>query len=103
MYGSVNMTRSEATKLALDYVKEREKGGGGELLLLDHATMEGVAGWVFFYQSRAYIETGDFGQLLVGNAPIFISRVDGVVRETGTAHPVEYYLKEFGWEEKDRD
>jgi hypothetical protein len=36
-------------------------------------------GWYFPYQSKNYIETGDFDKSLVGNWPIFVSREGGFV------------------------
>ena len=59
----------------------------GEPLEWDH-------GWVFFYDSRTYVETDDFSHALAGNAPIVVLR-SGEIRETGTAHPIEYYLQQL--------
>jgi hypothetical protein len=66
-----------------------------EVVIVDSATIERAFGWVFFYQSREYVETGDFAHRLVGNAPLIVNRLTGEVRSTGTAHPTEYYLTEY--------
>ena len=55
---------------------------------------EHVFGWVFFYNSKRYLETGEFSAALAGNAPIIVDRHDGRLYETGTAHPLEYYLEQ---------
>jgi hypothetical protein len=34
-------------------------------------------GWLYYYQSARYLETGKFEDSLVGNAPIFVARSDG--------------------------
>jgi hypothetical protein len=47
---------------------------------------------VFFYQSRAYVEKGDFKEMLAGNAPLVVFRDSGEVQPTGTAQPLEDYL-----------
>jgi hypothetical protein len=47
------------------------------LQLLSGKTEEFDVGWVFYYQSARYIETGDFRESVVGNAPLFVSRSDG--------------------------
>ncbi|MFD2920405.1 YrhB domain-containing protein [Terrimonas rubra] len=47
--------------------------------------------WVFLYDSKKYIETQDTSHMLLGNAPIIVDYF-GNVKETGTAHPIEYYL-----------
>ncbi|GAB2870771.1 hypothetical protein GCM10027093_03100 [Paraburkholderia jirisanensis] len=41
------------------------------------ATREFDVGWVFFYQSSRFLETGDIQHSLTGNAPLFVSRQDG--------------------------
>jgi len=40
-------------------------------------------GWAFFYQSRAYIETGEFRAMLVGQGPQVIGD-DGRIIEGGS-------------------
>jgi hypothetical protein len=89
------MTKTEATQIALDYVKRMEAGVGCELVLLDSKTLERQFGWVFFYDSRRHAETGDFRHALAGNAPIVVTRRDGKIHETGTALPLEEYLGQF--------
>lgn len=48
-----------------------------EATIVDGATLEFDVGWVFFYQSSRFLETGDVRDSLVGNAPLFVSRQDG--------------------------
>jgi ribosomal protein L7/L12 len=49
--------------------------------------------FVFIYQSKKYIETGDFHSMLVGHGPVLVARNDGSVFETGSAFPVEHYVE----------
>jgi hypothetical protein len=77
-----------------------ELGGGGPpeedvAIVLDHLTIERRWGWVFFYQSRRFVETGDWSSQLAGNAPIIVERETGRLLTTGTAHPVEFYLENY--------
>lgn len=58
-------------------------------------TIERDYGWVFFYQSVAFVRTGDFGDLLLGNAPFVVRKADGRVIVLGTAHSTDWYLKEY--------
>ncbi|WP_082721491.1 YrhB domain-containing protein [Burkholderia latens] len=48
---------------------------GCDAVVVDEYTQEFDVGWVFYYQSARFLETGEFGFSLVGNAPIFVSRV----------------------------
>ena len=52
-------------------------------------------GWVFFWESRRFLETSQTPDRLAGNAPILIDRVDGELRVTGTAYPIEHYLQMY--------
>jgi hypothetical protein len=90
------MMKDDARRIALDYVKEMERGAGCELVLLDSCTIERSFGWVFFYNSKRHVETGDITAALAGNAPIVVTKADGRIHVTGTAHPLEHYLSAFG-------
>ena len=90
------MTRSEAEHVAHEYLKAREREAGLELVLIEQQTLERNFGWVFFYDTKRHLETGDFRHALAGNAPIVVTKADGRIHETGTAYPIEHYLKQFG-------
>lgn len=82
--------------------KDREALGLGsaednvpDLAIVDSLTIEEDFGWVFFYQSKKYLESGDSSDALVGNAPLIVSRVDGSLHQTGTVEPVEFYIENF--------
>ena len=66
-----------------------------ELAIIDDETIETEYGWVFFYQTRDYLKTGDFADTLVGNAPYIVNKYTGEVIETGTAYPIEDYIAEY--------
>ena len=63
-----------------------------ELRILD--VQEHVFGWVFFYQSEAFVRTGDPSQGVGGNAPLIVTR-DGALHHTGTAEPAARYIERF--------
>jgi hypothetical protein len=60
-------------------------------------TLQGrfAEGWFFCFQSREYLETGDFSAQLAGNAPFIIDKDTGEIHELGTAYPIEKYLQEY--------
>lgn len=83
----------EARRRAAEEVGEgRYTPEEGTPMILDDKTLEIPEGWVFFYNSREYIETGDFSFCLAGNAPVVVTRDEGRVHATGTAEPLETYL-----------
>ncbi|OVZ81949.1 YrhB family protein [Yersinia kristensenii] len=60
-------------------------------------TLQGrfAEGWFFCFQSREYLETGDFSAQLAGNAPFIVDRDTGEIHELGTAYPIEKYLQDY--------
>ena len=68
---------------------------GGRAAILDEQTRTLSFGWVFFYQSTAYLSTGSVGDLLAGNAPFIVDKYTSEIRVLGTARPLEAYLEEY--------
>jgi hypothetical protein len=48
--------------------------------------------WVFFYNSRAYLEDGDENEVLAGNGPIVVEKATGRVHQLVTAYPIDDQL-----------
>lgn len=90
------MTRKEAQSKAEDYLTSLEKSSPGlSFHILEDATMEFSHGWVFCYQSKAFLKSGDPSDALAGNAPIILDRRDGSLHETGTAGGLEDYIQNY--------
>ena len=87
----MSITREHALARARQYVAQVSADSATEFVLVDELTREYEFGWVFFYNTRAYLETGDEMQMAAGNAPVIVS-TNGTVHVTGTAHPVEHYI-----------
>lgn len=83
----------EAKKIACEYLLSQDCEY--ELALLEDKTLAKEFGWVFFYNTKKYLETKDFRDMLGGNAPIIIDKNTGKVTETGTANPIEDYIDEY--------
>ena len=69
--------------------------GSPELVVVDEATQEKTWGWVFTYQSRRYLESGDYRDALAGNSPLLVNRRTGEIIVTGTARPVDDYVESY--------
>lgn len=63
--------------------------------LLDTPIAEEDFGWVFGYQSVAFIKSGSLSDMLAGNAPLLVDRLTGNLFECGTAEPIETYISNF--------
>ena len=53
-------------------------------IVFDDATSEKPYGWIFFYQSERYIQTGELRYTLSGNVPSVSERADASI------HPLAY-------------
>ncbi len=90
------MNKSEAQKLVEEVLaKETAKNNSLECVVLVNETIEKEWGWVFFYQNKKYLETGDFRDMLGGNAPYIVNRTTGNIIETGTAQSIKEYISEY--------
>ncbi|WP_020405488.1 YrhB domain-containing protein [Hahella ganghwensis] len=90
------MNKQEAQSLVeAELERTKDKRNPVDCAVLPDETIERSWGWVFFYQSKAYIETGDFREMLGGNAPIIVNRDSGELIHTGTAYDIEHYIKEY--------
>jgi hypothetical protein len=66
-----------------------------KLQILHDYTEEYDFGWVFYYNSAKYIETGDCRLALVGNAPLIFDKRSKEIIVTGTAHDVSFYVDNY--------
>ena len=49
-------------------------------------------GWVFVYQSKEYLESGDFSDMWVGNGPLLVNRFTGNVHRFGSHRPTSHFV-----------
>jgi|GEM_PF-3340618 len=80
-----------AENIIEDYLK-RTHGDG--LAIYREYTKVFSEGWLFIYQSKVYVKTGDKNYRLGGNAPLILTH-HGDVHVTGTRLPTEVYLELF--------
>ncbi len=91
------LSLDEARERALAQMRShpRDLPPGDELVLLEDDTLEREWGWVFFFGSRRWRETGDPAYQSRGEGPLIVNRHDGSVHATGTRHPGEYYVTRY--------
>ena len=89
------MNLAEAEKLVLSELVKPNMSDGIECVLLRDKSIKKDWGWVFFYQSAAFIKSGEFRDMIGGNAPIIINKQTGKLIYTGTAYDIEHYMQEY--------
>ena len=95
------LTHQEARTIAQEELKSIPViGDDGGLTIVDSATIEKPYVWIFFYNSKRYIETGNIKDALGGNAPLFISKLNGHIFTFSTGLSIEKMIDEYEEQEK---
>ena len=89
------MTKNEAQEIVKEYLVRLQKGTPYEFVVMEDRTREEDFGWVFVYNSKEFVETGDLQWALAGNAPLIVDRFTGELHVTGTVYRVEHYIDEY--------
>jgi hypothetical protein len=87
-------SKKEARESAARLLEETFPEEVGDYVFLEEETGVRDFGWVFFYESREYVVSGDASRKLIGNAPIVVTH-SGKAYLTGTAMPVDAYIAEM--------
>ncbi|HMZ47475.1 MAG TPA: YrhB domain-containing protein [Flavobacteriales bacterium] len=64
-----------------------------DFVLLDDETVTMPYGWIFWYNTRKYLETGDIMASTPGNAPFVVERSDGRIHYLPTGVPFPEALR----------
>jgi len=83
-------TYKQALTLAETWVRIRF---GDAVQIVHDKVMKKPYGWIFFYQTSKFLESGDHRDALVGNAPIIIDRINFEIKTI--AWPLEKGLAEY--------
>lgn len=89
------LTEIEMTELANNYIKQFEGEVGESLIVPDELMIKKSYGIYFKYHSKIYYETKNSIHKLLGNAPFLVENKTGKIIEFGTAHNIEFYIKEY--------
>ncbi len=95
LIGGKMITHDEARALAMAKVRSMQSRPDNEFVIVDAATREEDFGWVFFYNSKRYLETRDILFRIAGNGPIVVDGVTGAITLLGTAGGVAHQLSEY--------
>jgi len=84
---------NQAMEIAQAYLNDLQRDMGIPIQIVK--TREESFGWIFFYQSKEYLDTENFSAMLAGNAPFIVDKERANVHVLGTAHPVDFYVDEY--------
>ena len=66
-----------------------------QLVIVEQYTIEKPFGWVFFFNSKKFLDTGIFRYRLLGNGPVIVNKVSGAVEFHGSNKPPEDIIKDY--------
>ena len=64
-----------------------------QLLISD--VMEKDFDWIFLFDSKEYVETGNNSSRLAGNSPLIFDKLDGKIYITGTSDSLDSYIEQY--------
>lgn len=75
------LTKDEARRVArttLDIIQEMPGNADLNLMLIEPLVMEAEMAWLFPFNTREYVETGNVSAMAIGVGPIVVNRATGV-------------------------
>jgi len=93
------LTFEEARQKVMARMPELGRDIDGGVALMTDRTITKPYGWIFFFNSVRYLETGQILDSLAGNGPIAVLSSSGEVVDLGTALPSKEEIAAF---EKER-
>jgi len=88
------ISKSEAEALVGQYLRGKERPGL-PFAIYEAKTIEKPYGWIFFYNSRKFIETQDMLSRLAGNGPIVVNKFTEKIIPLAANKPVEDSIAEY--------
>jgi hypothetical protein len=89
------MNSDEARAAVIDQLQRRGVGGADGISIIESQTIEKPYGWIFFYNSRRYVESGELVYALVGQGPVVVVADTREIIELGSAYPSEVAIKQL--------
>lgn len=88
-----NIDQSQAETIALGIVSKQNPEQ--EFVIQKDKTITKDYGWIFFYTTKEYAETGDMQYQLPGNAPLVVLKEDGSTEFLSSSIPPEQAIIEY--------
>jgi hypothetical protein len=90
------LSQQEAGQRALDYVRVTLLAETkNEPALIESETIEKPWGWVFFWNTELFTETGDLEHAVMGPPPICVNRENGNVEPVESDRPLESEIRRY--------
>jgi Immunity protein 35 len=88
------LTKPEALELVAKKLRQMS-APDAPFIVDDAGTIEKPYGWVFFFNSKTYLETEDYRYALAGNGPVIVNKHDATVEFFGTFKSPSEFIAEY--------
>ena len=91
------LTKDEARRVArttLDIIQEMPGNADLNLMLIEPLVLEAEMAWLFPFNTREYVETGNVSAMAIGVGPIVVNRATGVPF-VAPPMPIELLLAQY--------
>lgn len=88
------LTKTEAASLVQCWLDSLDLGDDAAIIVVE-STIERSFGWVFFYQSKKYIETRTVRYRLAGNGPVIVNRATGNITHCSSNGDVQSHIADY--------
>ncbi|CAI8922398.1 YrhB domain-containing protein [Chryseobacterium sp. IT-36CA2] len=89
------LSENEIMEVANNFLKDLEPKIGEPLIFPKELMIKKPYGIYFIYHSKKYLETKDWEEKLLGNAPFLVEKSTGKIIEFGTSRSMDEYIKEY--------
>src|SRR5437879_2219761 len=89
------MDQNTAKLAVLKHLNTRYPMPDDELVILEERTRSTSYGWVFFFNSRRYVETRNVLHALGGNGPVVFERETGAIVELPSHSPPDEVIRQY--------
>ena len=88
------LNKEEARKIALTAIADSAKKSGLDYVIIEKLIVEKDFAWVFPFNTREYVETGNIKKIALGISPVVINRQSGAV--VAVPHmPIANFLEQY--------
>ena len=88
------LTKTEALEIVTRRLQQMGPSAD-PFVVIEKNTIEKPFGWVFFYNSKRFVETGESRYRLAGNGPVIVNKHTGSVEFFGSTKPPLEFVAEY--------
>ena len=89
------ITKQQAQEAVAAELRTKCQIPSDSFVIIENLTVEKPFGWIFFYDSKKYLETGSIDHAIAGNGPVFVNKRDGTIEFCGSHKSLQEFISEY--------